>query len=263
MSYISGARSVADEKVKIASTKIDLKRSTSSMGIVERIEYDPNRSSWMFWFFLILVPVLSGLLNPDFVFAAGDGASSSAQGVHIRQGMPIYDFWDHYWVTPEAQARYFSTQVHVPGEIEDPIRIERVGKLNGYLFFWEEKNQVRDLGYSKSIQLELDRRPQSELAATLQYFIDLEELRYAKSQLFDQLWDEYIKSPYQIAYVNRGMFDTCVHRTLESYNANSYFCQIKKFQVDLHLRTRYCKIFDDVMRNLYVSYLKGSLQLTL
>nr|AND50539.1 ribosomal protein L2 [Sphagnum orientale]AND50853.1 ribosomal protein L2 [Sphagnum falcatulum]UQM88493.1 ribosomal protein L2 [Sphagnum subsecundum] len=27
--------------------RIDLKRSTSSMGIVERIEYDPNRSSWI------------------------------------------------------------------------------------------------------------------------------------------------------------------------------------------------------------------------
>ncbi|GER43896.1 ribosomal protein L2 [Striga asiatica] len=27
--------------------RIDLKRSTSSIGIVERIEYDPNRSSWI------------------------------------------------------------------------------------------------------------------------------------------------------------------------------------------------------------------------
>jgi ribosomal protein L2 len=27
--------------------KIDLKRSTSSMGVVERIKYDPYRSSWI------------------------------------------------------------------------------------------------------------------------------------------------------------------------------------------------------------------------
>ncbi|KAE8697109.1 60S ribosomal protein L2 [Hibiscus syriacus] len=32
---------------KRSQRRIDLKRSTSSMGIVERIEYDPNRSSWI------------------------------------------------------------------------------------------------------------------------------------------------------------------------------------------------------------------------
>nr|YP_009531825.1 ribosomal protein L2 [Leiosporoceros dussii]AXZ70971.1 ribosomal protein L2 [Leiosporoceros dussii] len=39
--------------------KIDLKRSTSSMGIVERIEYDPNRSSW-----IALVRWAEGVLCP-------------------------------------------------------------------------------------------------------------------------------------------------------------------------------------------------------
>nr|YP_009674822.1 ribosomal protein L2 [Fossombronia foveolata]QDE12800.1 ribosomal protein L2 [Fossombronia foveolata] len=39
--------------------KIDFKRSTSSMGIVERIEYDPNRSSW-----IALVRWVEGVLRP-------------------------------------------------------------------------------------------------------------------------------------------------------------------------------------------------------
>nr|WHW96883.1 ribosomal protein L2 [Aneura pinguis] len=39
--------------------KIDFKRSTSSMGIVERIEYDPNRSSW-----IALVRWIEGVLRP-------------------------------------------------------------------------------------------------------------------------------------------------------------------------------------------------------
>nr|QIA60016.1 ribosomal protein L2 [Porella plumosa] len=39
--------------------KIDFKRSTSSIGIVERIEYDPNRSSW-----IALVRWIEGVLRP-------------------------------------------------------------------------------------------------------------------------------------------------------------------------------------------------------
>nr|AHI16061.1 ribosomal protein L2 [Blasia pusilla]QIA59556.1 ribosomal protein L2 [Blasia pusilla] len=39
--------------------KIDFKRNTSSMGIVERIEYDPNRSSW-----IALVRWIEGVLRP-------------------------------------------------------------------------------------------------------------------------------------------------------------------------------------------------------
>ena len=39
--------------------KIDFERSTSSMGIVERIEYDPNRSSW-----IALVRWIEGVLRP-------------------------------------------------------------------------------------------------------------------------------------------------------------------------------------------------------
>nr|QIA60057.1 ribosomal protein L2 [Radula japonica] len=39
--------------------KIDFKRSTSSMGIVERIEYDPNRSSW-----IALVRWIEGVIRP-------------------------------------------------------------------------------------------------------------------------------------------------------------------------------------------------------
>ena len=39
--------------------KIDFKRATSSIGIVERIEYDPNRSSW-----IALVRWIEGVLRP-------------------------------------------------------------------------------------------------------------------------------------------------------------------------------------------------------
>nr|YP_009674907.1 ribosomal protein L2 [Haplomitrium hookeri]QDE12927.1 ribosomal protein L2 [Haplomitrium hookeri] len=39
--------------------KIDFRRSTSSMGIAERIEYDPNRSSW-----IALVRRIEGVLRP-------------------------------------------------------------------------------------------------------------------------------------------------------------------------------------------------------
>nr|YP_009277412.1 ribosomal protein L2 [Ophioglossum californicum]YP_010439830.1 ribosomal protein L2 [Ophioglossum vulgatum]AOH05883.1 ribosomal protein L2 [Ophioglossum californicum]UTD44876.1 ribosomal protein L2 [Ophioglossum vulgatum] len=39
--------------------RIDLKRSTSSLGVVERIEYDPNRSSW-----IASVQWIEGVLRP-------------------------------------------------------------------------------------------------------------------------------------------------------------------------------------------------------
>nr|AHI16060.1 ribosomal protein L2 [Bazzania trilobata] len=48
--------------------KIDFKRSTSSMGIVERIEYDPNRSSW-----IALVRWIEGVLRPGKHPARADG----------------------------------------------------------------------------------------------------------------------------------------------------------------------------------------------
>nr|YP_010576524.1 ribosomal protein L2 [Andreaea regularis]UZN44065.1 ribosomal protein L2 [Andreaea regularis] len=44
--------------------RIDFQRSTSSMGVVERIEYDPNRSSW-----IALVRWIDGVLRPGKHFA--------------------------------------------------------------------------------------------------------------------------------------------------------------------------------------------------
>nr|YP_009047560.1 ribosomal protein L2 [Atrichum angustatum]AGN74351.1 ribosomal protein L2 [Atrichum angustatum]AHI16058.1 ribosomal protein L2 [Atrichum angustatum] len=44
--------------------RIDFQRSTSSMGVVERIEYDPNRSSW-----IALIRWVEGVLRPAKRFA--------------------------------------------------------------------------------------------------------------------------------------------------------------------------------------------------
>jgi hypothetical protein len=44
--------------------RIDFQRSTSSTGVVERIEYDPNRSSW-----IALIRWVEGVLRPAKRFA--------------------------------------------------------------------------------------------------------------------------------------------------------------------------------------------------
>nr|YP_010890599.1 ribosomal protein L2 [Lycopodium japonicum]WJK71458.1 ribosomal protein L2 [Lycopodium japonicum] len=54
--------------------EIDFKRNTSSMGIVERIEYDPNRSSW-----IALVRWIEGVLRPGKRFALHNKAKNRGE----------------------------------------------------------------------------------------------------------------------------------------------------------------------------------------
>lgn len=59
--------------------------------------------------------------------------------------------------------------VHIPGEVEDPLTLYRLSKLNGLLLFLKENvfHEIR-ADYIRGLQLELDQTQAAALPAKLE-----------------------------------------------------------------------------------------------
>ena len=78
-----------------------------------------------------------------------------------------------------ASPLYFSSVVHIPGEIEDPLTLSKLSKLNGYLLFWDldVKKEISG-GYTQALQRELDQTAAVLLPAKLDFIIAREHDRF-------------------------------------------------------------------------------------
>lgn len=131
----------------------------------------------------LLRPLLQ--LFPVAHCAGDDGAGPSrptasvalSQGRPVLEGIPVR--WEDIWDTPTAASFYFSTVVHIPGEIEDPLTLSKLSKLNGYLLFFDEdvKKEI-SVAYTQAIQRELDQTAAVLLPAKLDSFIVREHDRF-------------------------------------------------------------------------------------
>lgn len=85
--------------------KIDFQRNTSSIGLVQRIDYDPNRSSW-----IALVRWLEAMKQPK---AANSQTEEKAKRFLGRREQNLFFFWPLIFVffpvqeSPEKKLRFF------------------------------------------------------------------------------------------------------------------------------------------------------------
>ena len=82
-----------------------------------------------------------------------------------------------------ASPLYCSRVVHIPGEIEDRVTIDKLTELNGYLLYfsldvWKE---IRG-AYTQSIQRELDQTPPQLLAQKLELFVQAHKAKFEQYQ---------------------------------------------------------------------------------
>lgn len=78
-----------------------------------------------------------------------------------------------------ASPFYCSSVVHIPGEIEDPLTLSKLSKLNGFLLFLQQDIYgVIEPGYTRAIQRELDQTAADSLPAKLDSIIRREHARF-------------------------------------------------------------------------------------
>lgn len=97
----------------------------------------------------------------------GEAGASSSQGREVLHGTPIpeKDTWDAL-----APPFYMSKVVHIPGEVEDPLTLYNLSKLNGLLLFISDNvfHGRMEPDYIRSLQLELDQTEEGSLSAKLE-----------------------------------------------------------------------------------------------
>nr|YP_010274311.1 cytochrome c oxidase subunit 2 [Cuscuta japonica]UJP67948.1 cytochrome c oxidase subunit 2 [Cuscuta japonica] len=78
---------------------------------------------------------------------------------------------------------YISSTVHIPGEIQDPLTLDRLSKLNRLLRFLSEHifHEIRP-AYTRSLQLELDQTEEGSLSAKLEEIRRRELTRFRLSE---------------------------------------------------------------------------------
>lgn len=81
------------------------------------------------------------------------------------EGIPVPT--DRIWEALSSPF-YASSTIHIPGEIEDPLTLSRLSKLNELLLFLS-KNGFHEIqpSYTRGIQLEVDRTEEASLPAKL------------------------------------------------------------------------------------------------
>lgn len=119
--------------------------------------------------------------------AGDDGAGPSmptasgalSQRHPVLEGIPVRE--EDIWDTPTAASFYFSSVVHIPGEIDDPLTLLKLSKWNGYLLFFDVdvKKEIRG-AYTQAIQRELDQTAAVLLPAKLDLLIASEHDRFLR-----------------------------------------------------------------------------------
>lgn len=129
------------------------------------------------------------------------------QVVHlpVLDGTPVEGIpWDH--------PNDFPVMVHITG-VQDPLALEKVERLNGYLLFFSGVDPVIDLEHTRSIQMDLNGTTPDELPEKLDCLLKMEEARFQRRALTKLTWNLFSKEfPFS---VNRGIFEDAVRLTLE------------------------------------------------
>lgn len=109
--------------------------------------------------------------------AAPDPSGTNPHGAPVLEGIPVPK--EQEWEAVSSPF-YCSSVVHIPGEIQDPLTLSKLGKWNGLLMFLHENlfSHVIEAGYTKAIQLELDQTAPDELHAKLDSIIRREHARF-------------------------------------------------------------------------------------
>ncbi|GAV62015.1 ATP-synt_A domain-containing protein [Cephalotus follicularis] len=117
--------------------------------------------------------------------------SAPNQGEPISEGHPV----SHVILGTPAEAIYLSGVVHIPGEIEDPLILVKLSKLNGLLLFLQENIYYNmNPAYTKLLQNELNSTPHNELSEKLQSMIERENMRIGQVH-YDQYQQATRPSP--------------------------------------------------------------------
>lgn len=98
------------------------------------------------------------------------------EGRPVPEGTPVpkAEEWDAV-----SSPFYCSSVVHIPGEIEDPLTLSKLSKLNGVLLYLEKHIfGVMEPGYTQAIQRELDQTAADSLPAKLDSIIRRESARF-------------------------------------------------------------------------------------
>ncbi|XP_022862591.1 uncharacterized protein LOC111382786 [Olea europaea var. sylvestris] len=112
-------------------------------------------------------PVTSGVLSQSNLVL---------EGRPVLEGIPVPE--EHTWEAV-ASPFYCSSVVHIPGEIQDPLTLYKLSKLNGFLMFLQQDIfRVIEPGYTKAIQQELDQTATGSLPAKLDSIIRRERARF-------------------------------------------------------------------------------------
>jgi hypothetical protein len=172
------------------------------------------------------------------------------EGIPILEGIPVPE--DRIWGTP-AQALYFPTLLHVPGEIEDPLTLYKLSKLNGYILFFEDLHKEMNPAYTLEIQQELDRTAAVSLPNKLEFFIGREESRFKIHTLRELLFFTYSQEPYFLP-ANLSIFEESVRLTLHRFGFLSSYDLYHNNQLDelifyLRLQGRHSLVFSEVLKN--------------
>nr|YP_010598269.1 cytochrome oxidase subunit 2 [Psychotria serpens]UIG86769.1 cytochrome oxidase subunit 2 [Psychotria serpens] len=120
---------------------------------------------------------------------ASPGFIACPQDQTIYEGIPVYlNDQTIYEGVPVPADRilealsspfYCPRLIHIPGGIEDPLTLFRVGNLNGLLFFLpEDRFHGTRADYTRGIQLELDRTEAAALPAKLDEIFRRELARF-------------------------------------------------------------------------------------
>jgi hypothetical protein len=119
------------------------------------------------------LPVLS--VGPH----VGDAGASSSEEREILQGVPIQNLGIDAW-DAVGSPFYFAGVVHIPGEIEDPLTIERLSAFNHFLINlrYDFYGGVIQPGYTQSLQRELDCTPAEALPAKFDSMLSQERAKF-------------------------------------------------------------------------------------
>ena len=98
------------------------------------------------------------------------------EGRPVLEGIPVpkEDTWEAV-----TSPFYCASVIHIPGEIEDPLTLSKLSKLNGFLLFLQQDvHGAMEPGYTQAIQREVDQTAADSLPAKLDSIIRREHARF-------------------------------------------------------------------------------------
>nr|UGV20254.1 cytochrome c oxidase subunit 2 [Melampyrum roseum] len=99
----------------------------------------------------------------------------------ILEGVPVHP--DKIWEALSSPF-YAASVIHIPGEVEDPLTLYRLSKLNGFLMFLSDNIFQRiEAQYTAEIQQELDKTEAASLSDKLEEIRRREFARFHLSRL--------------------------------------------------------------------------------